>query len=112
VVIGASTGGHARGLALSEWGFIPHWAQNDASMKLVKARAETVATTQMFADSFRLSRCIVPADGFYEWKIVNKKKLPVGLLVHDILSQFGRNPDDGNPDPQAMDDEDKPPPST
>lgn len=60
-----------------KWGFVPHWAQDNSGMKPVNARAETVATTPMFADSFRLRRCIVPADGFYEWKTVNKKKLPV-----------------------------------
>jgi putative SOS response-associated peptidase YedK len=67
----------ARGLAMFKWGFMPHWAQGDPGKKPVNARAETVATTPMFADSFRLRRCFVPADGFYEWKTVNKKKMPV-----------------------------------
>jgi putative SOS response-associated peptidase YedK len=35
----------------------------------------------MFADSFRLRRCIIPADGFYEWRTVNKKKMPVHLRL-------------------------------
>jgi putative SOS response-associated peptidase YedK len=76
-VIGTKAGGQGRGLALFKWGFIPHWAQGDAGTKPVNARAETVATTPMFADSFRLRRCIIPADGFYEWKTINKKKTPV-----------------------------------
>jgi putative SOS response-associated peptidase YedK len=76
-VIGTKAGGHARGLAMFKWGFIPHWANDDKGMKPVNARAETVATKPMFADSFRLRRCIVLADSFYEWKTVNKKKMPV-----------------------------------
>jgi putative SOS response-associated peptidase YedK len=75
-VIGAKASG-GRGLAMFKWGFVPHWAQDDKGMKPVNARAETVGTTPMFADSFRMRRCIVPADGFYEWKTVNKKKMPV-----------------------------------
>jgi putative SOS response-associated peptidase YedK len=76
-VIGTKAGSKARGLAMFKWGFVPHWAQGDAGTKPVNARAESVATTPMFSESFRLRRCIVPADGFYEWKTVNKKKLPV-----------------------------------
>jgi putative SOS response-associated peptidase YedK len=76
-VIGAKAGGHGRGLAMFKWGFIPHWQQDDKGMKPVNARSETVGTTPLFADSFRLRRCLVIADGFYEWKTVNKKKMPV-----------------------------------
>jgi putative SOS response-associated peptidase YedK len=76
-VIGAKAGGQGRGLALFKWGFIPHWAQGDPGKRPVNARSETVATTPMFADSFRMRRCIIPADGFYEWRTVNKKKMPV-----------------------------------
>ena len=81
-VIGAKAGG-GRGLAMFKWGFIPHWAQDDKGMKPVNARAETVATTPMFSESFRRRRCIVPADGFYEWRTVNKKKMPVHFRLKD-----------------------------
>src|SRR4051812_42663809 len=73
-VVGAKAGGHGRGLALFRWGFIPHWAPNDAGPRPVNAKAETVAQSVMFGDSFRKRRCLVPADGFYEWRTVNKKK--------------------------------------
>jgi putative SOS response-associated peptidase YedK len=72
-VIGTKAGSKARGLALFKWGFIPHWAQGDPGKKPVNARAETVATTPMFADALRQRRCIVLADGFYEWKTVTRK---------------------------------------
>jgi putative SOS response-associated peptidase YedK len=76
-VIGAKAGSNIRGLAMFKWGFVPHWAQDGKGMRPVNARAETIATTPMFSESLRRRRCIVPADGFYEWRTVNKKKIPV-----------------------------------
>src|SRR4029078_4642158 len=52
-VIGTKARGNGRGLALFKWGFVPHWAQDDPGKKSVNARAETVATTPMFSESFR-----------------------------------------------------------
>jgi len=48
-----------------EWGLTPHWA--DESFDLINARAETVREKRSFADAFERRRCLVPADGFYEW---------------------------------------------
>jgi putative SOS response-associated peptidase YedK len=81
-VIGAKPDGR-RGLALFKWGFIPHWAHEDNGPRPVNAKAETVAQSVMFGDSLRKRRCIVPADGFYEWRTVNKKKLPVWFHLKD-----------------------------
>jgi putative SOS response-associated peptidase YedK len=51
------------------WGLVPHWAKNPASGgRMINARAETVASTPAFRHSFRAKRCLVPADGFYEWQ--------------------------------------------
>ncbi len=47
------------------WGFTPAWA--DESFDLINARAETVREKRSFADAFERRRCLVPADGFYEW---------------------------------------------
>ena len=82
-VIGTKVGGQGRGLALFRWGFVPHWAQDDSGPKPVNAKAETVASSVMFADSFRRRRCLVPADGLYEWKAVAGKKLPVHFRLKD-----------------------------
>lgn len=82
-VIGTKVGGHGRGLALFKWGFVPHWAHDDSGPKPVNAKAETVASSVMFGDSFRKRRCLVPADGFYEWRTVNRKKLPVWFYRAD-----------------------------
>ena len=82
-VIGTKAGGQGRGLALFKWGFVPHWAHDDSGPKPVNAKAETVAQSVMFGDSLRKRRCLVVADGFYEWRTVNKKKLPVWFHLKD-----------------------------
>jgi putative SOS response-associated peptidase YedK len=68
VVRKAETGG-ARRLDILRWGLIPSWAK-DAKFgyRTINARAETVATQPAFRDAFRKRRCIVPANGFFEWQ--------------------------------------------
>jgi len=56
-----------RQLGSMRWGLVPHWAQDTKSIH-INARAETVATTPAFRDSFATRRCLIPADGFYEWE--------------------------------------------
>ena len=56
-----------RRLGSMKWGLVPHWA-NDTKSIHINARAETVATTAAFRDSFARKRCLIPADGFYEWE--------------------------------------------
>ncbi len=59
------------------WGLIPSWARDPAmGMKLINARAETVAEKPSFQKSFRERRCLVPADGYYEWKREGARKQP------------------------------------
>jgi putative SOS response-associated peptidase YedK len=75
-VVGAKPDGR-RGLSLFRWGFVPSWAEEGLKVRPVNAKAETVATAPMFRDSFHKRRCLVPADGFYEWRTVGKRKMPV-----------------------------------
>ena len=49
------------------WGFLPHWAKSQTGKPMINARAETIAENRGFARSFRQRRCLIPADGFYEW---------------------------------------------
>lgn len=66
-----------RALVMARWGFHPVW-MTDTSVAPINARAETVATSRMFEGALRHGRCLVPADGFYEWKAVpgQKRKQP------------------------------------
>jgi len=58
-----------RELTWMRWGFIPPWAKDAKSGPLLlNARSETAAEKPAFRSAFKSTRCIVPADGFYEWK--------------------------------------------
>jgi len=56
-----------RSLASMPWGLVPHWAPDTKKIQ-INARAETVATAPIFRDSLARRRCLIPADGFYEWE--------------------------------------------
>ena len=59
------------------WGLIPFWAKDPSiGFKMINARAETVATKPAFRESIRKRRCLIPADGFYEWRKDGKTKTP------------------------------------
>ncbi len=66
-----------RRLALCRWGLIPSWAADKAiGARLLNARSESVATKPAFRAAFKQRRCLVPADGFYEWQKTGGKKQP------------------------------------
>ena len=57
-----------RGLSLVRWGLIPSWAKDSSiAAKMINARSETAGTKPAFRDALKSRRCLVPADGFYEW---------------------------------------------
>lgn len=64
-----------RQLGSMRWGLVPHWATDTRSIH-INARSETVATTPAFRDSFARKRCLIPADGFYEWEAPEKGRAP------------------------------------
>jgi putative SOS response-associated peptidase YedK len=64
-----------RQLGTMKWGLIPHWAKDTRSIH-INARSETVATTPAFRDSFSRKRCLIPADGFYEWESPEQGRTP------------------------------------
>ena len=66
----------------AQWGFRPRWAQSDAP-KPINARAETVATSKYFRNAFAHRRCLVPADGWYEWQVSDGRKQPWFIAPSD-----------------------------
>jgi putative SOS response-associated peptidase YedK len=73
-----------RELALMRWGLIPSWATDPGiGLRTINARSETIMTTASFRDPLRTQRCLIPADGFYEWKRAGKSKQPYCFEVGD-----------------------------
>ena len=72
----------ARHLDLLRWGLIPHWITDLKSARSpINARSETAASTPMFRDPLAHRRCLVPVDGFYEWRHEGKQRLPTHITV-------------------------------
>lgn len=70
--------GGTRSLRSCRWGLVPNWAKDlSEGHKMINARAETVAEKPSFRPSFLRHRCLIVADGFYEWKTAGGKKTPV-----------------------------------
>lgn len=66
------------------WGFVPSWLKEpDTQASTINARMETVAEKPYFRDAYRKRRCLVPADGYYEWQQVGRAKIPHYLQLED-----------------------------
>jgi putative SOS response-associated peptidase YedK len=73
-----------RQISTMRWGMIPHWAKDASSAAgMINARSETAAEMPAFRDPFRLRRCLIPADGFYEWARKGSSKQPYCFEVRD-----------------------------
>jgi putative SOS response-associated peptidase YedK len=66
------------------WGLPPTWTSNSSgSYKIINARSEDVLARPAFRESLHSRRCLIPADGFYEWKHEGKEKLPFCFTLAD-----------------------------
>ena len=73
-----------RELSLMRWGLIPSWAKDTSgAASMINARSETVSTKPAFADALKYRRCLIPADGFYEWKRTGSSKQPFCFEVNN-----------------------------
>ena len=68
---------HGNELAIARWGLIPHWAKDlKIGYSTINARSETAASKPAFRDAFKKRRCLVLADGLFEWQRNGKDKTP------------------------------------
>jgi putative SOS response-associated peptidase YedK len=66
------------------WGLVPFWAKDpDIGNRMINARSETVSEKPAFRNAFKRSRCLIIADGFYEWKGTKGQKQPMFITVPD-----------------------------
>lgn len=73
-----------RRLKVVRWGLVPSWAKDlKVGSRYINARMETVATTAAFRAAYAKRRCLLPADGYYEWKPDGTAKQPWFLSAHD-----------------------------
>ncbi len=71
-------------LSTLRWGLIPAWAKDEAiGSRMINARAETLAEKPSFKNLLRGKRCLVVADGFYEWQTEGKSKTPMYITLQD-----------------------------
>ena len=103
-----------REFALARWGFIPSWAKKDyldrlRAKPLINARSETVSEKPTFKSAFKRRRCLIPADGFYEWKGEKGGRQPYlirpekgGLFAFAGLWETAHDPDGGEIDTAAI----------
>jgi putative SOS response-associated peptidase YedK len=74
VIVELSDGTHK--LMKMKWGLVPPWATGSAYKPIINLRTETLLSKPGFKRIFERSRCLVPVDGFNEWGVENKKKIP------------------------------------
>jgi putative SOS response-associated peptidase YedK len=73
-----------RELRLVRWGLVPSWAKDTSGgARMINARAETVASKPAFRSAFTKRRCLIPADGYYEWQTAGKAKQPYYIYRTD-----------------------------
>jgi putative SOS response-associated peptidase YedK len=76
--------GNGRSCSLMHWGLIPHWAKEpDSKYKMINAKAETLRQRPAYRDAYKHRRCLIPANGFYEWQATPQGKQPYYIHRRD-----------------------------
>ena len=81
-----------RSLDLMRWGLVPFWSKDiKVGFSNINAKAENIDTRPAFREAFQRRRCLVPLDGFYEWKKIGKERQPyaVALAGHRLMAMAG-----------------------
>ncbi len=89
-VVGRKPDGSGRGLVNMSWGFVPRWAKSPKDgPRPINARYETIRTSPPFRDSFKDRRCLIPADGYFEWKRPEKIPFHIRPAEGEIMAFAG-----------------------
>lgn len=81
-VLSITNNGSFNQASVMEWGFIPHWSKDPKiAPNMINARAETIDQKISFREPFLRRRCLIPADGFYEWVRNKNHKTPVRITL-------------------------------
>lgn len=84
LVLAVISDGRQYRIGYLRWGLVPHWAKDQKiGYKMINARAETIDKKPAFRNLFFRRRCLIPADGFYEWKQEKGKKQPYRIIATD-----------------------------
>lgn len=80
---GISNADAKRLLQFARWGLVPFWVTEDPKKlkPLINARVETLIQKASFRNALAKRRCLIPADGFYEWRVIEGKKIPVRIRL-------------------------------
>ncbi len=82
-VIRVSRDGERR-MEMFRWGLVPYWAKSlDVGARAINARSESAAEKPLYREAFRRRRCLVPADGFFEWRRTGRTKQPYLIRMRD-----------------------------
>jgi len=80
--IAAVKGNDGNKLVAFRWGLIPFWAKDEQiGYKMINARSETVAEKRTFAQALKKRRCLIVADGFYEWQKLEDRKIKIPMYI-------------------------------
>jgi putative SOS response-associated peptidase YedK len=83
-IVRRTRAGDGRELLMARWGLVPYWADDvKIGSRLINARAETIERTPAFREAYQRRRCLVPADGFFEWRKEGKTRQPLLIRRKD-----------------------------
>jgi putative SOS response-associated peptidase YedK len=75
----------SREMVLAQWGLVPNWSKEPKTKyPTINARIESVAEKPTYRTPFKRRRCLIPADGFFEWKVVNGHKIPHHIRMRNL----------------------------
>jgi putative SOS response-associated peptidase YedK len=89
-VLVVANGRAGRRAGIMRWGLVPSWAETAADgARMINARSETVSEKPAYREAFQQRRCLIPADGFYEWRNTGSIKIPMRVTTDQPFAFAG-----------------------